>query len=90
LSIKINIHKTHRQFTNGLDIVEVEGSTVGNCLDNLVGQFPGMKKALFDKKGKLLRVIEIYINSKSAYPNELVKQVKDGDNVHIILMLAGG
>jgi molybdopterin converting factor small subunit len=63
---------------------------VGNCLDNLVGQFPGMKKALFDKKGKLLRVIEIYINSKSAYPNELVKQVKDGDNVHIILMLAGG
>jgi molybdopterin converting factor small subunit len=73
-----------------LDIVEVEGSTVGNCLDNLVGQFPGMKKALFDKKGKLLRVIEIYINSKSAYPNELVKQVKDGDNVHIILMLAGG
>jgi molybdopterin synthase sulfur carrier subunit len=90
LSIKINIHKTHRQFTNGLDIVEVEGSTVGNCLDNLVGQFPGMKKALFDKKGKLLRVIEIYINSKSAYPNELVKQVKDGDNVHIILMLEGG
>jgi molybdopterin converting factor small subunit len=90
LSIKINIHKTHRQFTNGLDIVEVEGNTVGNCLDNLVGQFPGMKKALFDKKGKLLRVIEIYINSKSAYPNELVKQVKDGDNVHIILMLAGG
>jgi molybdopterin converting factor small subunit len=73
-----------------LDIVEVKGSTVGNCLDNLVGQFPGMKKALFDKKGKLLRVIEIYINSKSAYPNELVKQVKDGDNVHIILMLAGG
>jgi molybdopterin synthase sulfur carrier subunit len=90
LSIKINIHKTHRQFTNGLDIVEVEGSTVGNCLDNLVGQFPGMKKALFDKKGKLLRVIEIYINSKSAYPNELIKQVKDGDNVHITLLLAGG
>jgi molybdopterin converting factor small subunit len=90
LSIKINIHKTHRQFTNGLDIVEVEGNSVGNCLDNLVRQFPGMKKALFDKKGKLLRVIEIYINSKSAYPNELVKQVKDGDNVHIILMLAGG
>jgi molybdopterin converting factor small subunit len=90
LSIKINIHKTHRQFTNGLDIVEVEGNTVGNCLDNLVGQFPGMKKALFDKKGKLLRIIEIYINSKSAYPNELTKQVKHGDNVHITLLLAGG
>jgi molybdopterin converting factor small subunit len=73
-----------------LDIVEVEGNTVGHCLDNLVRKFPGMKKALFDKKGKLLRVIEIYINSKSAYPDELVKQVKDGDNVHITLLLAGG
>jgi len=90
LSIKVNIHKTHRQFTNGLDIVEVEGNTVGNCLDNLVRQYPGMGKALFDKKGKLLRVIEVYINSKSAYPNELAKQVKDGDNVHITLLLAGG
>jgi len=90
LSIKVNIHKTHRQFTNGLDIVEVEGNTVGNCLDNLVRQYPGMGKALFDKKGKLLRVIEVYINSKSAYPDELAKQVKDGDNVHITLLLAGG
>jgi len=90
LSTKINIHKTHRQFTNGLDIVEVEGNTVGKCLDNLVRQFPGMEKALFDKKGKLLRVIEIYINSKSAYPDELAKKVKDGDNIHITLLLAGG
>ena len=90
MSIKVNIHKTHRQFTNGLDIVEVEGNTVGNCLDNLVRQFPGMAKALFDKKGKLLKVIEIYINSKSAYPDELAKQVKDGDNINITLLLAGG
>jgi len=90
VSIRVNIHKTHRQFTNGLDIVEVEGNTVGNCLDNLVRKFPDMKKALFDKKGKLLGVVEIYINSKSAYPDELIKQVKDGDNVHLTLMLAGG
>ncbi len=90
MSIKINIHKTHRQFTNGLDIVEVDGNTVGACLDNLVRQFPDMGKVLLNKKGKLLNVIEIYVNLKSAYPNELAKQVKDGDNIHITLMIAGG
>jgi len=37
----------------------------------------------------LARGIEIYVNSKSAYPDELVKQVKDGDNIHITLLLAG-
>jgi molybdopterin converting factor small subunit len=90
VSIKINIHKTHRQFTNGLDIVEVDGNTVGACLDNLVGQFPDIAKVLFNKKGKLLNVIEIYLNMKSAYPDELAKPVQDGDNIHITLMIAGG
>lgn len=90
MSIKINIHKTHRQFTNGLDIVEVDGNTVGACLDNLVRQFPDMGKVLFNKKGKLVNVIEIYVNLKSAYPDELARQVKDGDNIHITLMIAGG
>ena len=90
MSIKINIHKTHRQYTNGLDIIEVDGNTVGACLNNLIGQFPGMKKVLFNKKGKLANIIEIYVNLKSAYPDELAKQVKDGDNIHITLMLAGG
>ena len=90
MSIKINIHRTHRQFTNGLDIVEVDGNTVGACLDNLVRQFPDMEKVLFNKKGKLVNVVEIYVNLKSAYPNELAKQVSNGDNIHITLMIAGG
>ena len=90
MSIKINIHRTHRQFTNGLELVEVDGNTVGACLDNLVRQFPDIRKVLFNKKGKLVNVIEIYLNLKSAYPDELAKQVRDGDNIHITLMIAGG
>ncbi|MBW2591330.1 MAG: MoaD/ThiS family protein [Deltaproteobacteria bacterium] len=90
MSIKINIHRTHRQFTNGLELVELDGNTVGACLNNLVRQFPDMEKVLFNKKGKLLNVIEIYVNLKSAYPDELAKQVRDGDNIHITLMIAGG
>ena len=90
MSIKVNIHRTHRQFTNGFDTVKVEGNTVGDCLDNLVRKFAGMGKTLFDKKGKLLNYIEIYVNLKSAYPDELSKQVKDGDNIHITFMVSGG
>jgi len=90
VSINVSIHRTHRQFTDGLDSVEVNGNSVGNCLDDLIRQFPDMGNALFDKKGKLLNAIEIYINLESAYPDELVKPVKDGDDIHITLMLAGG
>ncbi|UCF86026.1 MAG: MoaD/ThiS family protein [Desulfobacteraceae bacterium] len=90
MSIKVHIHKTHRQFTNGLDVVEVEGNTVGNCLNQLVGQFPGIEKEIYDKKGDLRNIIEIYLNLESAYPDELAKPVKDGDDIHITLILAGG
>jgi molybdopterin converting factor small subunit len=90
VSVKINIHKTHRQLTDGLDVVDVEGATVGECLRELVKRFPDMGKKLFDGKGKLQNVIEVYVNMESAYPDELAKTVKDGDEIHITLMLAGG
>lgn len=86
----MHIHKTHRQFTNGLETVTAEGSTVGECLGHLVKQFPGMERALFAKKDKLHNNVEIYVNHASAYPNELAKPVKDGDEVHLTYMIAGG
>jgi molybdopterin converting factor small subunit len=49
-----------------------------------------MEKALFAKKDKLLNNVEVYLNHASAYPNELAKPVKDGDEIHLIVMLTGG
>ena len=49
-----------------------------------------MEKEIFDKKGNLLSVLEIYLNGASAYPDELKKVVKDGDEIHLLTMLAGG
>ena len=90
MGVKINIHKTHRDLADGLDIVEVEGQNVGDCLSQLIGQFPGFQEVLFAKSGKLQNWIEIYVNMESAYPEELAKPVKDGDEMHITVMLSGG
>jgi molybdopterin converting factor small subunit len=81
---------THRQHTNGLKTVEAEGKTIGEALIHLATQYPGMKKELFDKKGELRNYIEIYLNNVSAFPEELKKPVKDGDEIQIITFLAGG
>ena len=89
MPVKIHIHTTHRQFTDGKEVVMVEGKTVGECLNNLIKQFPKMEKAIFAKKDKLLNNIEVYLNHESAYPNELLKAVKDGDEIHLVTMLAG-
>jgi len=90
MAVKVHIHTTHRQFTNGLELVGAEGNTVGECLSHLIKQFPGMDKALFAKKDKLLNNVEVYLNHTSAYPDELLKPVKDGDDIHLVVMLTGG
>ncbi len=90
MAVKVHIHTTHRQFTNGSDVVAVEGNTVGECLSQLIKQFPGMEKALFTKRDKLLNNVEVYVNHASAYPNELAKPIKGGDEIHLVVMLTGG
>ena len=90
MSITIHMHVTHRRHTNGKKTITVEGSTVGEALNNFVALYPGMKKEIFDKKGGLVHYIEIYLNKESAYPGELEKKVKDGDEIQIITFLAGG
>jgi hypothetical protein len=49
-----------------------------------------MHENIFDKCGKLLKHIEIFINGKTASPNELAASVKDGDELSILMLLAGG
>jgi len=90
MSAKIHIHLTLRRFTDGEQVVEVEGKTVGECIQNLIRKYPDIKSSLLDKRGDLLKIVEVYVNGESAYPNELAKPVKGGDNIHLTLMLAGG
>ena len=77
-------------FTNNMEVVEVNGSTVGECLNHLFKQFQGMKKQLFSKHGNLFENIIISVNGESAYPEQLAKPVKDGDELNILLIIGGG
>jgi molybdopterin converting factor small subunit len=90
VSVKVNLHPGLLHFTHDQVIVEVKGNTVGECLDGLAKQFPQIKPMLFDKQGRLLKYVDVYVNHESAYPEELAKPVKDGDELHITLTIAGG
>ena len=90
MSIKINIPSYLQPFANTLETVEVNGSTVGECLNYLIKQFPDMDKMLLDKDGKLLSYVGVYINEEDAYPDEMAKPVKGGDNIQILYIVGGG
>jgi sulfur-carrier protein len=90
MSVKVNIPKMYQHYANGRNVVEVEGKTVGECLNALVTKYPDIESMLFDGKGNLLNMIEVYVNMQSAYPNEMGRLVKRDDEIHLALVLGGG
>ena len=90
VSVKVNIHPSLVHLSGGQRAVEVNGSTVGQCLEQLVAKFPEIKGWLFARNGTIKGTIEIYVNGKSSYPEELAMPVKDGDEIFIIAIIIGG
>lgn len=97
-SVKVNIPLSYEQsFTDDTDfvqlprnVIEVHGSTVGECLNHVVKRFPSIKKQLFTPTGDLFDNILISVNGESAYPEQLAKPVNDGDELNIVFMINGG
>ena len=90
MSVQIDIPPLLRHLADGATTATVGGSTVGDCLNDFVRQYPRTKKWLFDKNGKLLRFAEIYVNKVTTYPDELPTPVKDGDEISKVDVLVGG
>ncbi len=90
MSIKVHIHPSLQHITGNRESVEVEGSTIGECFNKLLAEFPELDEWLFEKKDRLSKYVDVFINDESAYPDELVKPVEDGDEIYILMQIAGG
>lgn len=74
-------------------MAEVNGTTVGECIDDLVKQFPSLDTVLFYERGELNDYIGVCINRElvTAWEKPLGRRVLDGDELSIILFgIAGG
>jgi molybdopterin converting factor small subunit len=91
MAIKINIfYPTVQQCLDNRDSVEVDGSTVGECLDDLVRQFPAVGKWIFDERHQLLKPVFVYVNAESTYKVDLARPVKSKDELILAVLVTGG
>ena len=90
MGARIRIHPLLCDLAHNQEIVGVEGRNVGECLADLEKKFPGMSEHIFDRAGKLQSQIEILINGGRVFQNELTAPVHDGDELSILMLLAGG
>jgi molybdopterin converting factor small subunit len=89
-NITLEVPRFFQSVTNDVQLVKVNGRTAGECLEDFVGQFPLARKLLFDKKGKLLGHIDLFVNGISTFPEELATPVKDGDKMTLLYLIDGG
>jgi MoaD family protein len=72
--------------------VEFAGETVGDLIEHLVTHY-GRKarQALYDSRGQLDPVIQILLNGEQWVTHDrLDTALQDGDEVMLLMMLAGG
>jgi len=91
MSTKINVGWHLQRFTtSGQRMVETVGRNVGECLENLEIQFPGIKEQLCVGQRRLNGPYQIYVKSANLYTTKLAKPVKENDELTIRFMAHGG
>ncbi len=88
---KILIPTPLRQFVEKKDSIEVSGTTVGEALGALTGQYQDLRRHLYNDEGKLRSFVNVYLNDEDIrYTGKDATPLKDSDVLSIVPSIAGG
>ena len=91
MSIKVNVPgMASTEYDGDNNVFEVNGNTVGGCLEHLVKLFPNMKQRLFQRSGNLCSEVLIFVNEEILYPKDLDTPIRDGDELLLLFAFFGG
>ncbi len=91
MAVKVRIPSPLRNYTNGADIVEANGSSVGEVLGDLKTRAAGIETRLFKAPAQLNRFVNVYLNDEDIrFLKNLETPVKEGDEISIVPAIAGG
>jgi len=80
-----------RVYAGKQDVVQADGKTVGELLDNLTSQYADLRKHLYNEEGKLRSFVNVYLNDDDIrYLQREDTPVADGDTISIVPSVAGG
>ncbi|MDR1572788.1 MAG: MoaD/ThiS family protein, partial [Clostridiales Family XIII bacterium] len=77
-----------RRFTEGKGRIEAQGETVGECLNNLMLKYPGLKGSVYKSENKLYA--GIFVNGEVIRDSGLGRKVGGEDEILILVNLSGG
>lgn len=80
-----------RKLTAEKDEVSISAVNIGELIEEMENQFPGIKNRLCDESGNVRRFINLYVNNEDIrFLNGKETELKEDDIVSIIPAIAGG
>ena len=88
MSIIIRLNHALQSYAGGKETVEVNGSNVKECLDNLIKVFPVFHDILFDTSNT--PSVLVFYDGETIVPRDLDRPVVEQGEIMIQPMLQGG
>jgi len=91
MQVKVIISATLRMFVNKQAEVTLDGNTVSEVIENLVNEYPEIKKGLFDEGNNLRDYVGVFLNETDVSDrNEWYTSLKKNDELFFLPSIAGG
>ena len=91
MSVSVRIPTPLRKLTQDQELVDGQGDTIREILDNLEKNYPGLKERVCDEQGSVRRFVNIFVNDEDIrFLQDTATLVKAGDEVSIVPAIAGG
>ena len=91
MSISFRMPPILRPQVGGARQVEASGATLGEALEDLFTQYPGVKEQIVDGEGEINRFVNVYVQNEDVRLGDgLATPVPDGGTVIILPAMAGG
>ncbi len=80
-----------RSSVGGQKQVQLDGASVRELVDGLVGRYPSLREQLLTQDGQLNRFVNVYVNGQDVrYLGGLDTPVGERDEVRLLPAMAGG
>ncbi|WGW10432.1 MoaD/ThiS family protein [Saxibacter everestensis] len=80
-----------RNYTNGNAEVPVAGATLGDAIDDLEQNYPGLRARILDDNGDIRRFVNVYVNDEDVrFAGGPQTALPAGSSVSVLAAVAGG
>ena len=90
-TVSVRLPTVLRPAANGQSAVEASGVSVGEVVQSLIAEYPGLQENLVDGEGDIRKFVNVYLNDEDIrFIDKLDTPVSNGDEVAILPAVAGG